>query len=503
MRNARSGPMAIAACAALFSAALLGASCGEVEEDDGVEARASALSTDPVTNPTGSAQVATIDGKPMDMTNPFFQSLGTNGRACVTCHQPSAGMTITPPQVQALFNSTQGTDPLFRLNDGANGPNAPVTTLAQRQAAYSLVLSKGLIRIPLALPANRDFDVKMVLNPYASAGANPPQNTTIAPTDTPVLSFYRRPLLSANTRFIAAVMWDGREATVSPVPANPRDADNSGVQASQADAPVRINMLTQANDATRGHAQGAVDLTAVQRAAIADFQMNLVVAQASDNVVGALNLAGATGGPQALRTQQTFYGINDSHGGNPFGTAFNPSAMTLYAAWAGLSGSTVNNARASIARGEALFNTKPIRITGVRGVNDVLQGNVTATLNGTCTTCHSHPNVGNHTDVLPLDVGISNPSEGDNVLPVFQVTCRATGAVEQVTDLGRAMITGKCADLAKMKGPTLRALAARAPYFHNGAADTLDEVVSFYDRRFHIGFTAQEAADLKAFLQTL
>src|SRR3569623_1363620 len=150
MRIARSGPLATATCAALLSTALLGASCGEVEVGDGVEARASALSTDPVTNPSGAAQVVTVDGTPMDMTNPFFQNLGTTGRACVTCHQPSAAMTITPPQVQALFNATQCTDPLFRLNDGANGPNAPVTTLAQRQAAYSLVLSKGLIRIPLA-----------------------------------------------------------------------------------------------------------------------------------------------------------------------------------------------------------------------------------------------------------------------------------------------------------------------------------------------------------------
>ena len=65
------------------------------------------------------------------------------------------------------------------------------------------------------------------------------------------------------------------------------------------------------------------------------------------------------------------------------------------------------------------------------------------------------------------------------------------------------MITGKVADLGKMKGPTLRALSARAPYFHNGSADTLDEVISFYDRRFHIGFQAQEIADLKAFLSVL
>jgi cytochrome c peroxidase len=486
----------------LIALPLLALGCADVEDAD-LEGSEAAASGDAFANANGSARMATVNGATIDENNPFFKSLGTNGRACVNCHQPSAAMTITPPQVQAVFNATQGLDPLFRLNDGANGPNAQVATVDQRRAAYSLVLSKGLIRIGLPLPANRDFDVKVVLNPYASTGANPPANTTIASTATPELSFYRRPLLSANTRFIAAVMWDGREATVSPVPANPRDVDGSGIQPSQADAPVRINMLTQANDATRGHAQGARDLTDAERASIVDFQMNLVVAQERDNVAGALNQAGATGGPQALRTLNSFFGINDSHGGNPFGTAFNPSAMTMFAAWSGLSGSTVNDRRASIARGEAIFNTKTIRITGVRGVNDALQGSVTATLNGTCTTCHSHPNMGNHTDILPLDVGISSPSEGDNVLPVFQVTCRATGVAEQITDLGRAMITGKCADLGKMKGPTLRGLSARAPYFHNGAADSIDEVISFYDRRFHIGFQAQEIADLKAFLQTL
>jgi len=484
---------------AALAVSLTTASCADLEDSD-VEGSEAALAGDAFNNSNGAARTVTVNGATIDETNPFFQSLGTNGRACVSCHQPSAAMTITPPQIQAVFNATQGLDPLFRLNDGANGPNAPVATLAQRQTAYSLLLSKGLIRIPLTLPANRDFDVKVVLNPYESTGANPPQNSVIAPTATPELSFYRRPLLSANTRFISAVMWDGREATVSPVPANPRDVDNSGIQASQADAPVRINMLTQSNNATRGHAQGARDLTAAERAAIVDFQMNLVVAQERDNVAGALNLAGATGGPQALRTLNSFFGINDSHGGNPFGTAFNQSAMTMFNAWAGLTGSTQNNRRAAIARGQTVFNTKTIRISGVRGVNDALG---VATLNGSCTTCHSHPNVGNHTDILPLDLGLINPAEGDNVLPVFRITCRATGVQEEVTDLGRAIITGKCADLGKMKGPTLRALSARAPYFHNGSADSLDEVISFYDRRFHIGFTSQEVADLKAFLQAL
>jgi cytochrome c peroxidase len=49
----------------------------------------------------------------------------------------------------------------------------------------------------------------------------------------------------------------------------------------------------------------------------------------------------------------------------------------------------------------------------------------------------------------------------------------------------------------------LRAVATRAPYFHNGSAANLDEVVDFYDTRFNIGFTRQEKADLIAFLRTL
>jgi cytochrome c peroxidase len=46
-------------------------------------------------------------------------------------------------------------------------------------------------------------------------------------------------------------------------------------------------------------------------------------------------------------------------------------------------------------------------------------------------------------------------------------------------------------------------LAARAPYFQNGSAATILDVVNFYDLRFAIGFTDQEKADLVAFLQTL
>jgi len=83
------------------------------------------------------------------------------------------------------------------------------------------------------------------------------------------------------------------------------------------------------------------------------------------------------------------------------------------------------------------------------------------------------------------------------------VLCIATGQTVHVTDVGRAMISGKCADIGKVKGPILRGLAARAPYFHNGGAATLDNVVEFYNQRFDLGLNQQQKSDLAAFLRAL
>jgi cytochrome c peroxidase len=47
------------------------------------------------------------------------------------------------------------------------------------------------------------------------------------------------------------------------------------------------------------------------------------------------------------------------------------------------------------------------------------------------------------------------------------------------------------------------ARAGAAPYFHNGAAATLADVVNFYDARFDLGLSDQQKADLVAFLRAL
>jgi cytochrome c peroxidase len=88
-------------------------------------------------------------------------------------------------------------------------------------------------------------------------------------------------------------------------------------------------------------------------------------------------------------------------------------------------------------------------------------------------------------------------------MPLYTLRNKATGETVQTTDPGRALITGKWRDVARFKGPILRGLAARPPYFHNGLAADLAEVVDFHDTRFAMGMTAQERADLVAFLRAL
>jgi cytochrome c peroxidase len=102
-------------------------------------------------------------------------------------------------------------------------------------------------------------------------------------------------------------------------------------------------------------------------------------------------------------------------------------------------------------------------------------------LTGTCGVCHDTPNVGNHSVAAALNIGISDVTNplGVDYLPVITLRNLSTGETIQTTDPGRALVTGQWADVGKFKGPILRGLAARAPYFHNGSAQTLNDVVKF------------------------
>jgi cytochrome c peroxidase len=429
----------------------------------------------PLNTPNATGMLSTYDKNGgIDVSNPFFQNLGTNGRTCNSCHVSSEAWTVTPEGIQTRFKSSDGTDPIFRPVDGANCPSADVSTKTARAAAYSQLLSKGLIRISLSAPATAEFTIVNISDPYSCA-----ETTVTNP------AFYRRPLPSTNLGFLSTVMWDGRES-----------GGGKSMDAS---------LSTQAIDATATHAQGAVALTQQQVQQIVTFEKGLFTAQVVDTDANELTQRGGQGGPMSLSNQQFYIGINDPLGGNPTGKAFDPVAFATFAKWRNLAGADkFSQERRSIARGEDLFNTLPIAITGVAGLNDALNLPV---INGTCTTCHDAPNAGNHSVSLAINIGVTDATPQGPLdvagLPVYTVICNATSQIYSVTDLGRAMITGRCADIGKTKGPVLRALSARAPYFHNGSAATLEIAVEFYDQRFNLNLSKEQKADLVAFLKSL
>jgi cytochrome c peroxidase len=429
----------------------------------------------PVFDATGVFTTVSAHGS-IDLDNEFFQDLGSNGRRCVSCHVPTVGWTITPDQLKRVFDATDGgafedglgLSAVFRTNDGANAPNADVSTLHKRRQAYSMLLNKGLVRVGLAVPANAEFELVAVDDPYHYASAAE-------------LSLFRRPLPTTNLKFDSTVMWDGREVVAGQT--------------------VAQELATQASDATTGHAQGH-PLTQAQRESIVNFEVALASAQVIDRHAGELHDDGAKGGADEILNQNFYIGINDNFGDSKTGAAFNPNVFNLFDRWTHAQGRD-SEARRAIARGQQIFNTHPIAITGVSGINDEAAFGKPAKLMGTCTSCHDTPNGGNHSVVAPLNIGLVDASRRTADMPLYTLRNKTTGETIKVTDPGRAMIDGKWSHIGRFKGPMLRNLAPRAPYFHNGFAKDLDAVVDFYDTRFGIHFTKQEKSDLVAFLRSL
>ena len=424
-------------------------------------------------NPSGLIGVLGMDE--VDADNPFFRELGTNGRSCVTCHRPAQGWSITPVELRDRFNRTDGLDPIFRPNDGSTCEGADVSTIRKRRQAFSLLLEKGLIRVPLHVPASAEFDILYVDDPHRCG-----HSLNFA-------SMYRRPLPSANLTFLSALMWDGR--------------------LSQPGQAIRDGLISQVADAVTGHAQGALPQPA-QVQSIVDFELGLFATQVVDRSAGSLTAHAARSGPGPLAGELFCLGINDPLDMRPLmpgacaasSGGFNPLVFTLFRGWTDAD----SPHRQAIARGEAIFNTRQFVIDNVLGLNARPEDPVRRPIqNGTCTICHDTPNVGNHSVPLALNIGVADASRRSADLPLYTLHRRATGETVQTTDPGRAMVTGKWNDIGKFKGPVLRALAARPPYFHDGSAATLADVIRFYDTRFQVRFTQQEKADLFAFLLSL
>ncbi len=382
----------------------------------------------PFLNRQGLSATWSAEGS-IDLGNEFFQKFGTNDRQCGNCHQVSQGWTISAAKTRILFELTRGRDPLFRTNDGTNSPLADVSTVKARRAAYSMLLSRGTIRVGIGMPAGAEFELIAVDDPYGYASAAE-------------LSLFRRPLPAANLAFVRQVMWDGR------------------VTGETIDAA----LAEQANGATLGHAAATKPLSADVRDAIVGFETGLFNAQITLRGAGRLDSHGGRGGAEALAGQQLVAGRFD-----------------LFDAYA----KSRNPKRRSIFRGQEIFNTKT-RATG-----------------GTCLSCHSAQNVGTNVNGRMFDIGTSAGARRAPDQPLYTLRNIATQEIVTTTDPGRALITGKWADMNRFKTPSLRGLAARAPYFHGGSANTLDEVVDFYEEALGFSFTRQEQADLVNFMSAL
>jgi mono/diheme cytochrome c family protein len=198
---------------------------------------------------------------------------------------------------------------------------------------------------------------------------------------------------------------------------------------------------------------------------IVNFELSLSTAQLVVPGVGRLDSDGARGGPEALSSMPKEAGRFD-----------------LFDAWAG----DENPRRAQIARGQELFNA-----TNEGG--------------GSCVACHNSKNNGTNVSDRLFDVRTASAEARTPDLPLYTFKLRGSDppVYKLLTDAGRGQVTGLWNDLGRFKTPTLRALAARAPYFHNGIALTLDDVVRHYETHLGFVFTDQERADLVAFLKAL
>jgi hypothetical protein len=424
--------------------------------------------------PTGTLQTyLPAGGVPKLADNAFFQSLGVNGRSCGTCHQPPSGMGVSVVNIQARYTATSGLDPIFAKIDGANCPDK-VTSRGQPPSAYSLLMGLGVFRIARPVPANAQFTVQALSDPN---GCNPIGRALSQ------ISVYRRPLITTNLDFVLAtnplphkttaappaIMWDMRETTLEQ----------------------------QAIDATLGHAQATQPPTAAQLNQIVAFEKGLFSAQIMDKVGGNLTGDGATGGAVVLSGLPT--------------NIFQPDVtFTQFDAWRGVSGTGVAARRASIFRGQQIFNTRKFVVSNVEGIVGEIP-------EATCNTCHGQQGDGNDASgqgfSVDIGVGGSSPQFGGpqplKELPIFKVTCKPSfstqfhGSVVVTNDPGRAITTGKCRDIGRFKVPQARALTGHAPYFHDGSAATMTDVVNFYNKRFSIGLSSQDVMDLVHFLNSL
>lgn len=450
---------------------------------------------------TGIITVLHVGGPVDTRRNPFFTSIGKNGRACVTCHQPTDGMSVSVKSVEERWTATHGKDPIFAPIDGANCPSLP----QDEASSHSLLLTRGLFRIARLWPP-RAPDGHSIMPQFTIEVMHDPTGCNLDPiygleSAHPTVSVFRRPRPAANLKYVTAYGFVFDPKTGLPLAIDPqtglRYAGNL-----MADGRART-LREQALDALRTHLQRYAPVSARQMREIIDFESRLYVAQSYDFTAGSLTADGAQGGPDVLAAAKP--GVLDG----PY-----DAQWAEFAAWSKEDHDPRLTAaerafRVSVVRGIELFRNHTFLIADSAGLNSMNFGNPTR---NTCSFCHNMTRTG--MDVAPgqVDLGTANLPFADPApdLPLFKLTCDPQypphpflGRVVYTHDPGYALTTGKCEDIGKITIQDMRGIAARPPYFSNGSARTLRDIVSFYDRRYHIGLSEQQKADLTNLLRVL
>jgi hypothetical protein len=473
--------------------------------------------------PDGAGQVEVVFAKgSIDLSgNPFFKVLGSNGRACVTCHQPANAMGLSVQMVRRRWQEKGSKDPLFAAIDGSNCPNLP-----QPQASsHSLLLKRGLFRVSLpwprtvgpdGSPVEPEFTIQVVRDP-TGCNTDPVYGLHSA---NPRISVYRRPRMVANLKYVAVDAGGDIYGGAGPFNAKrlamvaDKDPLTGKYSAMNIMADARAPTLRmQAQDAAHDHLQASEPLTAQQLDGLVSFESQVYAAQATDPAGDDFSSTAMPGTLGARNLQSSRTGVLGDNFGNP--------AFKTFAAWK-QNVSAVTPAqqqfRSSVMRGYEIFFNRPFWIRDVAHINTAGLGNPAKR---TCVTCHNLQMVGTDASAGWGDLGTTNEPWADQALyspaydsapelPLFKVVCKAEarphpflGRVIYTHDPGRALISGRCYDVGSIVMGQLRGLAARAPYFAGGSAEDLRAVVDFYDRRFNIGLTEQERVDLVNFLSVL
>jgi hypothetical protein len=466
-------------------------------------------------NDLGRLGVVNAEGAVVTKGHPFFTPLGSNGRACVTCHQPASGMGLSVDSIRRRWDESGAKDPLFAAIDGSNCPNL----LQSDKASHSLLLERGLFRIYLPWPPRGsggnaaiepEFTIEVVRDP---TGCNLDPVYGLSGT-TPTISVFRRPRPVSNLKYLLELphgVPPSEFLFYNDKSLLPRDPDTGGFASMQLMSDGRdITPKIQARDAARSHLQANAVLTDLQVAQIEAFEKQIYAAQNVDKAAGELV---GDNTPPGLGPEALEHGAPARLGNNPINRIFGSFGMWHDIA-PGSSESDAQraqrNSRESIARGADIFYLRRFVISNVGKYNDKGVGNPFKRSCGG--GCHNTLLMG--MDLAPgyMDLGLNNMpwANARPDLPLFKVVCQSTalpqsylGRVIYTHDPGRALVTGKCADVGASMTQQSRSLAARAPYFMNGSAANLRELVDFYDRRFNIGYTELEKQDLVNFLGVL